>query len=496
MDGDLRLFDVKRTAPAPASVLGLTAPFTIGLLDVLAVILALVAGRAFVRLMGHFTEPLSLDWTKSSTSLTFLLVGFLLLASFALRGQYNSRISVWEELRIIWGALVLYASFNLALNFMVHADPSRLPVVGMWAALMLFIPLARILSRAWLLRVGLWTRGVLIVGDGEYAAEAFKMLKSEHQMGFEPRGFMRSVEDKRFDQSLSEAGTLQVFPLHPQPEELAKELGCDTVVIALDSVNSLFLSRLTGRLLGHGLEVMVIPPVKGLPVHGVEAQDFFNQDMLVLKVRSNLTRPVSRFVKRGFDIVAATFFLVTVSPVFAYCAFRIWREDGGPVLYRQQRVGRRGSVFEMLKFRTMVSDADSILTQWKFDNSNLYLDYVRNNFKLCQDPRVLKVGRWMRFTSLDELPQLWNVLVGDMSLIGPRPLLARELPEYLNEALYSYGQVRPGLSGVWQVSGRSGTTFKDRALMDMWYVRNWSLWIDIVILLKTIRVVLRRSGAY
>jgi undecaprenyl-phosphate galactose phosphotransferase len=201
-------------------------------------------------------------------------------------------------------------------------------------------------------------------------------------------------------------------------------------------------------------------------------------------------------VKRAFDIVASSFFLVVLAPVFFYCYCRIRLEDGGRALYRQQRIGHKGKPFELLKFRSMVNDAEEMLTQWKFDNSNLYLAYVRNNFKLADDPRILKVGRWMRYTSMDELPQLWNVLRGDMSLIGPRPLLEREVPDYLSEALYSYGQVRPGLSGVWQVSGRSGTTFKDRALMDMWYVRNWSLWVDIVILIKTIRVVLRRTGAY
>ncbi len=496
MDGDVHSFVQKRrAAPVRHAVSGITAPFTIGLLDVLALLISLVAGHGFVRAMGHHPEPLSLRWSSGSGSLTYLLVGSLLLVSFAVRGQYNNRSSMWEELRQIWGALTMYAVFNLALNFIVQADPSRLPVVGMWASLMLFIPLARIVSRAWLQSVGLWTRGVLIIGDGEYAADTYRTLKSERHMGLEPRAFMRAATNNPMAQT-HEIGDLRVYPMQARPEELAKQLDCRTVVIAMESVNSTFLARLTSRLLRNNLEVLVIPPVKGLPVHGVEAQHFFNQDMLFLRVRSNLTGPISRFVKRAFDIVASSLFLIVLAPVFAYCVYRIWREDGHPALYRQERIGRKGKPFELLKFRSMVNDAESVLTQWKFDNSDIYLDYVRNNFKLANDPRILKVGRWMRYTSLDELPQLWNVLRGDMSLIGPRPLLARELPDYLAEALYSYGQVRPGLSGVWQVSGRSRTTFKDRALMDMWYVRNWSLWVDIVILLKTIRVVLRRTGAY
>jgi undecaprenyl-phosphate galactose phosphotransferase len=498
MDGDVRSYTAKSKPQAPASnaVTGLTAPFAIGLVDVFALLLAFVAGRVFVRAMGRYMEPLSLDWSKSSASLTFLLVGSLLLASFAIRGHYNNRISYWEELRVICGSCLLYATFNLGLNFMVQANPSRLPVIGMWAMLMISIPLARILSHAWLQSVGLWTRGVLIIGDGEYAADAYRTLKSEPHLGLEPRAFMSSIAENPMATNISTSVGLEVFPLQQRPEELAARLGCATVVVALESVDSGFLTRLTSRLMRYGLEVMVIPPVKGLPVHGVEAQHFFNQDMLFLRVRSNLSGPLSRFAKRAFDILASSFFLFVLAPVFVYCAFRIWREDGAPVLYRQERVGRKSKPFVMLKFRSMVKDAEDVLTRWRFDNSNIYLDYVRNNFKLSEDPRVLKVGRWMRYTSFDELPQLWNVLRGDMSLIGPRPLLARELPDYSSEALYSYGQVRPGLSGVWQVSGRSGTTFKDRALMDMWYVRNWSLWVDIVVLLKTIRAVLHRTGAY
>jgi undecaprenyl-phosphate galactose phosphotransferase len=496
MDGDVRGFTADPAlTKAGSPVLNVTAPFTIGLVDVLALLLALIAGRAFVSVMGHHVEPLTFYWQSSSATLTFLLIGSLLIASFAIRGHYNNRISIWEELRVIWGALLMYACFNFALNFMVQADPSRLPVVGMWAMLMLFIPAARVVSRGWLQWIGAWTRGVLIIGDGEYAADTYRTLKSERQLGLEPRAFMRAVEENRMAQDIS-LGDLKVYPFQPRPEELCAALGCKTVVIALESVQSAFLARLTSRLMRNGLEVMVIPPVKGLPVHGVEAQHFFNQDMLFLRVHNNLFGPTSRFAKRAFDIVASIFFLITMAPVFGYCIFRIWREDGGPVLYRQERVGRRGSTFELLKFRTMINDAEAVLTQWKFDNSNIYLEYIRNNFKLERDPRVLKVGRWMRYTSLDELPQLWNVLRGDMSLIGPRPLLERELPDYLSEALYSYGQVRPGLSGVWQVSGRSGTTFKERALMDMWYVRNWSLWVDIVILIKTIHVVVRSNGAY
>jgi len=207
-------------------------------------------------------------------------------------------------------------------------------------------------------------------------------------------------------------------------------------------------------------------------------------------------QPLARFVKRAFDVGAATLLLLLVAPLFAWVAWRIRREDGAPVLFTQMRVGRGGREFRFLKFRSMVRDADAILGRWRTEEPELYRRYVENNFKLPEDPRVMRVGRWLRRSSLDELPQLINVLRGEMSLVGPRPLLARELPYYSAEALELYAAVPPGITGLWQISGRSGTSFKERAACDVRYVGNWSLWRDLVILVRTIPVVLRRDGAY
>ena len=188
--------------------------------------------------------------------------------------------------------------------------------------------------------------------------------------------------------------------------------------------------------------------------------------------------------------------LVLLSPFMLWVAWRIRREDGAPVLFEQLRVGRGGAEFRFFKFRTMVRDADALLARWPTDQPELYRRYVAHNFKLPDDPRVMAVGRWLRRSSLDELPQLLNVLRGEMSLVGPRPLLARELPDYAPEALACYASVRPGITGLWQVSGRSRTSFAERAACDLRYVEQWSLAADLIILLKTWRVVWRRDGAW
>lgn len=187
--------------------------------------------------------------------------------------------------------------------------------------------------------------------------------------------------------------------------------------------------------------------------------------------------------------------LVLLAPLMLYVGWRIWREDGGPLIFHQPRLARNNGEFPFLKFRSMVKDADKILADWREENSPEWQEYYGNNFKLKNDPRVLQVGEWIRATSIDELPQLINVIRGEMSLVGPRPLLAREINEY-GQTINLYRQSRPGLTGLWQISGRSSTKFSDRANLDAWYVQNWSLWYDIAILFKTVDVVFNRQGAY
>ena len=186
---------------------------------------------------------------------------------------------------------------------------------------------------------------------------------------------------------------------------------------------------------------------------------------------------------------------VLLLPLLFLIGLVIKLEDGGPVLYTQQRIGRNGKPFNVIKFRSMVVNAHDVLLRWLEESPEIKQEYVQNNFKLRNDPRTTKMGKWLRRYSLDELPQLWNVIKGEMSLVGPRPLLERELQDY-GKTIELYKQARPGITGIWQISGRSKTKFSDRANLDAWYIRNWSLWYDIYILLKTVVVVIKRDGAY
>jgi exopolysaccharide biosynthesis polyprenyl glycosylphosphotransferase len=195
-------------------------------------------------------------------------------------------------------------------------------------------------------------------------------------------------------------------------------------------------------------------------------------------------------VKRAFDVVFATLGLLVGLPLLVLLAMAIKLDSRGPALFRQQRVGLGGRRFHVWKFRTMVVDAESLLVDLRGRN-----EADGPLFKIKNDPRVTRVGRWLRQFSLDELPQLWNVLRGEMSLVGPRPALPAEMERW-GPQVYRRIEVKPGITGLWQVNGRADLTFDDYVRLDLHYVANWSIWMDITLLARTVLTVVRRSGAY
>jgi len=198
----------------------------------------------------------------------------------------------------------------------------------------------------------------------------------------------------------------------------------------------------------------------------------------------------SRWAKRTFDVVVTSLLIAACAPLIAYAALRIKLHDGGPILFRQTRVGRNGEEFGCFKFRTMVVDAESMVAQMQ---AELGVDALL--FKMKDDPRITKPGRWLRRFSIDELPQLFNVVLGDMSLVGPRPQVPREVALY-DDALRRRLNVRPGMTGLWQVSGRNDLSVEEAVRLDLYYVDNWSMMQDLSILAKTAGAVLSSRGAY
>ena len=210
--------------------------------------------------------------------------------------------------------------------------------------------------------------------------------------------------------------------------------------------------------------------------------------------RSGLLNPRAQMVKRVFDVLFACGLLILALPFALVIALAIATETPGPVFFGHTRIGKGNRSFRLWKFRSMVRDADAVLSRHLDRNPELRAEWLATH-KLKSDPRVTGVGRWLRRSSLDELPQLWNVLKGDMSMVGPRPIVAEEVAKY-GPAFSLYSQVPPGLTGLWQVSGRNDTSYRERTELDWRYIREWSMATDLLVLWKTVRVVLCGHGAY
>jgi Undecaprenyl-phosphate galactose phosphotransferase WbaP len=186
--------------------------------------------------------------------------------------------------------------------------------------------------------------------------------------------------------------------------------------------------------------------------------------------------------------------LIVLAPILAAIAIAVKLESSGPAVFGHLRIGQNGRMFRAWKFRTMVANGEEVLKQYLESNPEAQAEWNRDH-KLRNDPRITRVGRLLRKTSLDELPQLWNVLANEMSLVGPRPIVEAEIPKYGNSYTL-YTRVKGGVTGLWQVSGRNDVSYEERVKLDSFYVRNWSVWLDLCILYRTIGTVLFRSGAY
>ena len=270
-----------------------------------------------------------------------------------------------------------------------------------------------------------------------------------------------------------------------------KALSAEPVFLAPDAETQACAARLASRLSARGLEFYYKPAIGRVPSEKLDLLDAPPAEGLVLRIGDSLNRPLAQAVKRAFDFAAAAAALTLLAPAFLVIAALI-RRDGGPAFFIQPRAGRGGAPFGCYKFRTMAVDAEARLEAILAADPHKRAQWGAYQ-KLDGDPRITPVGHFLRMTSLDELPQLINVLKGEMSLIGPRPMLMDQMEMY-GASLDAYVRMRPGITGLWQVNGRNATPFEERARLDDWYARNWSLWRDVVILVRTVREVFGGSG--
>ena len=454
----------------------------------LAAFIALVfgehAGRSWLE--GQDLQRYAAWFGVAAMGVLFFLIRFR---------HYSDRKPFWTELGELLRVVMVLAVLDLALVALTRWNSSRLWWALVWPAVVVLVPVCRTLARAWMRRMGVWQRPTLIIGHGPNAIEAVAALHSEPALGFEVLGLI-DVNDGVVATSPAtfdlRGQTLPVLPL----ELLGMWANTPGVqfVLALEHGQNEIRENLLRRLAYWRVEdVSVIPAMRGVPLFGTDISYFFSHEVAMLKLRNNLRYWPARLLKRVFDLVASLGLLIVGWPLFMYLAWRI-RQDGGAAVFAHRRVGQGGKLFDCYKFRSMRVDAEEQLRELLATDPALRVEWEKE-FKLKADPRISAIGRFLRRTSLDELPQVFNVIKGDMSLVGPRPVVQAELKRYGHDVDY-FLMVRPGMTGLWQVSGRNDVGYDTRVYLDTWYVKNWSLWYDIAILFKTIKVVFKRNGAY
>jgi len=421
--------------------------------------------------------------------LAWIGLAFLGLIFFLMRfHHYSDRRPFWDELGDVIRVMTSLALLDMTLVATTRWNSSRLWWLLVWALAVLMIVWGRMLSRYILQRYGVWIRPTIIIGSEENAVEAAIALQSETRMGFQVAGY---VDVKETPPSLKLHG--QTLKNIKELEVLAFQPGIQWIIALEHSQSDQREQWLRTLSLWGATDISVIPAMRGVPLYGTDMAHFFSHEVALLRVRNNLRRWPARLTKRLFDTSMAALLLVILAPLMLLIAAAL-KAEGGRVLFSHMRVGKKGKQFKCYKFRSMIPNADQALKSLLSNNPHLQDEWNREH-KLKSDPRISKLGAFLRQSSLDELPQLLNVLKSEMSLVGPRPIVAEELDKYGLEKTY-YLMVRPGMTGLWQVSGRNAVDYETRVYLDAWYVKNWSLWYDLAILAKTFKAVLLRRGAY
>jgi len=397
---------------------------------------------------------------KLSLYLNFPMLYIIPLLLLAYEGIYTKRLDFWQECwliikAIVMSSIIIFAYLAATQEVLTY---SRLVIILSLLTMVPAIAIFKIFTKKLMYKLGLWSKKARVYGcDKLVKQEVF----SDKYLGYSD----------------------------------AKETDAKTVFIngndlPLDERNNLIAMALASKR-----EVVFIPTMQNFDLSMSYISKLQNTRTNLVYFQNRLTSKSRIFMKNLFDIVLVILLLPLILPIFIIIFILIKIEDyKGSFFYKQTRMGKNGKKFQCYKFRSMYEDSEEILQQYILKNPD-EIDYYDKFHKYKNDPRITKIGQFLRKTSLDELPQIFNIVKGEMSFIGPRPYMIDEL-DSTDSNTHAILEAKPGITGLWQVSGRSGVDFKNRIRIDVWYVLNWSLWLDFIILLKTAKVVLKREGAY
>jgi len=428
----------------------------------------------------------------------------LLIVLFALFNVYRSwrGISLFKEIKtlffswisvlVIFNVLLMLLSTKEQLAVLWPFCLFKVPVFLLWA-LVVFIGLAsvRVITKLILLffrQKGYNQRSAVIVGAGDAGKQLAKYLVENPAIGIKLLGFFTDRVVKGDHVTASKNSLGEVIGKIDECPEFAIANNIDIVFIALPMSAEEKINKLMWALGTKGVKVLLVPDLFTLGLQKASMHQLGDLYLLDFNLFPGW--------KRTFDVFFSLLVLIITIPMWVLIIILIKREDGGPVFYKDPRIGESGKIFKAWKFRTMHVDASKRLHELLNQNLALREEYEKT-YKLKHDPRITKIGKFLRKTSLDELPQFINVLIGDMSIVGARPVLPPQFRTHYNKVALTYCATKPGITGPWQIGPRSDTEdYRERLELDRWYVLNASIWLDIKIILKTIWRIFQPKGAY
>ena len=432
--------------------------------------------------------------------LFFLWLCPLVLFLFFSEGHYTQRIPWWSQVQSVFSICLRFLIVDAFTRMALDMSFSRSLIALSWVYVFLFTIAGRQIIYTLARKKALWRIPTTVIGDIDTVINTLYAFSTDHYTGYDiKKVFLRDRKDKKFD---PDALPLKYTNVEISQENIdfkthiAKHID-NFFVISMDAFRGRERETLIKTLNELKALYAIIPPTSRINTFEMEPCHFFGYDIMLLHAKKPTPSPMGLFIKRSMDIILATGALLVLSPIIMACAIMLKVEgQGGTIFYDGTRIGKNGKKFRCWKIRTMEPDSDYLLHDLLEQDPEAMADWEKFRKLKVPDPRITtKTARFMRKTSLDELPQLWNVIKGDMSIVGPRPILEEEM-ELFGDSIEEYVQMRPGITGLWQVSGRNDTSFERRVYWDGWYARNWSVWNDIVIMVRTVRVVLTRGGAY
>ena len=434
-----------------------SAKFIFVVTDILVISISIIAAY-FLR---YFLADLfsGVDSYTLSNYTGFYPIYFITIILLAYEGIYTHRYDFWHESRVIIKSLVFSFLILLAYLAMTNSvqDYSRAVITFSFIFMAFLLPLFKNICKKLLFKVGLWKRRARIYGNDPFLQEE---IFDNHYLGY--------VD--------------------------AKDRKPKTVFINSNNEKLDSLKEIINQEIGKSHEVIFIPLVDEYDLTHSHIYHSSNTRTNLIVFQNRLKSKYRLWAKKLSDLSMSIVVFPLLVPIMLYIAYKIRKEEpGSSIFFKQERLGQDGEIFVCYKFRTMFEESDDILKEYLLKHPD-EVEYYATYHKYQSDPRITKIGDKLRRTSLDELPQIFNVFQNEMSFIGPRPYMLNE-KEKIGREIDTVLTVKPGITGLWQVSGRSDVDFHSRVELDVWYIRNWNLWMDMVILLKTVKTVLVREGA-